>query len=227
MKRRAVPAPSSLTSLVDVLFILVFAALVQRAAASASSSAALPAPVVAPIGPPASARWQPPPANEELRQRAIRELAAAMQGRPAVIARVTARGVLTSLELAQSAGDAPPAPGARLALELPLLERVEDPDIAVGYLGDRDATRRICALIAARLPEALAESALVVIAVDESLRDLMIALVGGLRRDVERCGHDHGAAAVLLDSTSLAPARGVDADDRQPEPAPPPRKEPP
>lgn len=95
--RRAVPlAPQSLTSLVDILFILVFAALVQRAGSMQREREAAEArePVVLASGvqgaavlnvPPA------PPASEELRQAAIASLASELQARPAIIARVSRR----------------------------------------------------------------------------------------------------------------------------------------
>jgi hypothetical protein len=225
VRRRARLAPESLTSLVDVLFILVFAALVQRAAASRAAA------VVAPAAKPGTAppRWQPPPETARLRAVAIMHLTEQLQQQPAVVARVSARGVLTSIELASapSVGAAGTDPGAaggdgragadpvgagppdlaaraggRVALELPLIERVADVDVAVRYLGDVDPRRRVCAVVASHLGP-LAHS-LVVIAVEAPLAELMIALAGGLRRDVEACLVEQGAAAVILDSTSLS-----------------------
>ncbi len=241
MSRRKAPlAPSSLTSLVDVLFILVFAALVQRSsvatgaqregdqAAAAGAEIATeerePEPVAAP-------RWRPPPQVEALRQAAISQFAASLQERPAIIARVSARGVLTSIEVASggvadaltagagAAGSTSRGGDGRraLAMELPLLEPVEDADIGVGYVGDRDERQRLCAVIAARLsgttgtagPYSLAR-ALVVIAAEAPLADLMVALVSGLRRDVTHCLIAHQAAAVLLDPAAM-PAAGAAA----------------
>lgn len=233
-RRRTPLAPQSLTSLVDVLFILVFAALVQRAAAAqAPAAAAPPAPPASP-SPAAAPRWTPPPELTELRRAAEAKLAQELRERPVVIARVSARGVLTSLEVAAGSTGAldallSPAPGsaaapgggtapsARIALDLPLMEKVPDPDVSVGYVADREPARRICAVAAARLGSL--QRSLVILAVDAPLAELMVALVAGLRRDVEDCLTEHRAAAVLLDSGALsptpapaAPARGPHAD---------------
>lgn len=224
MRRRAALAPQSLTSLVDVLFILVFAALVQRAAASA--------PATAPTSPqpaaPAPATWTPPRPLAELRAAAEAELSSSLREQPVIVARISARGVLTSLEVAPGAGGAlaglvAPAAGAapsaesapaaqRLALELALIERVADPDIAVAYIGARDPAHRICNAAAARLGS-LARS-LVIVSVDAPMSELMLALAAGLRRDVDHCLIEHRAAAVLLDSAALgadAPTSGSPA----------------
>lgn len=211
MRRHAPLAPSSFTSLVDILFVLVFAALVQRAAtgkieevpkADASVTDAAPA-------------WLPPPQVEALRQAAISTVASELQQRPAIIARVSRLGVLTALEATTGPG---------LPVELPLLEPVSDPDIALGYVGERDGSRRICAVIAAKMPELRALQALqaagsaekvsagppslarmlVVISVDAPMAELTVALAGGLRRDVEHCLSAHQAAAVLLDAAAIS-----------------------
>lgn len=225
MKRRARLAPESLTSLVDVLFILVFAALVQRAGATATGAPAVgaaPATEVAPAPAQASPDWAPPAQAKELRRQAERELTERLRERPAVVARVSARGVLTSLEISAgssatlaalllaaagadagaAAGDASDAGAAvrRLALELPLIEKVADPDVGVGYIADRDPARHLCDVAAARLGP-LAQS-LVILTVDAPLSELMVALVAGLRRDVEHCLTAHRAAAVLLDPSA-------------------------
>jgi hypothetical protein len=204
--RRAAPlAPSSLTSLVDVLFILVFAALVQRAATverqpEAKGKPDEPAVAVAPA-------WQPPPQVEALRQAAISTLASELQQRPAIIARVSGRGVLRALEIPQEGQ-------AVILVELPLIEPVSDPDVGIGYVGERETSRRICAVAAARVGAARPASAagaasalegmLVVISVDAPLAELTVALVTGLRRDVEHCLSAHRAAAVLLDPEATA-----------------------
>jgi hypothetical protein len=200
MRRAAPLAPSSLTSLVDVLFILVFAALVQRAATVERKPEAEVEPAEPAVA--AASAWRPPPQTEALRQAAISTLANELQQRPALIARVSRRGVLISLEI--------PAEGrAVIPVELPLIEPVSDPDVAIGYVGARDASRRICAVAAAQLaaagaPTATLEGMLVVIAVDAPLAELTVALVNGLRRDVEHCLSAHRAAAVLLDPEATA-----------------------
>lgn len=210
MRRQAPLAPSSLTSLVDILFVLVFAALVQRAAVGKVDEVAAAEAAVAVTRAPA---WQPPPQVEELRQAAIATVASELQGRPAIIARVSRLGVLTALE-----GTAGPG----LPVEVPLLEPVSDPDVALGYIGERDSSRRICSVVAARLGELQARQAeaeaaakpsagppslarmLVVISVDAPMAELTVALAGGLRRDVEHCLSAHRAAAVLLDAAAMS-----------------------
>lgn len=244
-KRRAPLAPSSLTSLVDVLFILVFAALVQRASAVAGAQAE-DAPEVAVTGAAVGAKAVQAPArparSEALRKAAISTLAAELETRPAILARVTRSGVLRKLEapgLSSASGGggsggsgggavATPPPGERgeagegpgLILGLPLVEPVADPDVAVGYIGDRDASQRLCSVIAAQLRtagSALAlDRALVVIAVDAPVSELMVALVGGLRRDVAHCLSAHRTAAVLLDAAAVAelvPSTSTEATD--------------
>lgn len=216
--RRAVPlAPQSLTSLVDILFILVFAALVQRAGSMQREREAAEArePVVLASGvqgaavlnvPPA------PPASEELRQAAIASLASELQARPAIIARVSRRGVISAVELPPAVGKA----AELVTVELPLVEPVSDPDVAIGYVGERDGSRRICEVVAAKVGGAAALAGkLVVIAVDAPLAELTVALVSGLRRDVEQCLTVHRAAAVLLDPAASASVRARAA------PAPP------
>lgn len=209
MRRAAPLAPQSLTSLVDILFILVFAALVQRAGSMQREREAAEAsePVVLASGvqgaavlhvPPA------PPASEELRQAAIASLASELQARPAIIARVSRRGVLSAVELPPAAGKA----AELVTVELPLVEPVSDPDVAIGYVGERDGSRRICEVVAAKVGGAAALAGkLVVIAVDAPLAELTVALVSGLRRDVEQCLTAHRAAAVLLDPAASASVR--------------------
>jgi hypothetical protein len=232
-KRKAPLAPSSLTSLVDVLFILVFAALVQRA--SAATGAQVPDEDVATkvkatgaaVGAPVAQAAPRPAHSEALRRAAISTLATELEERPAIIARVAKSGVLTKLE-APGLASADAAAGAGggsgeggLVLELPLVEPVSDPDVAIGYVGDRDASKRLCAVIASRLAAAgsavALERSLVVIAVDTPVRELTVALVGGLRRDVADCLAVHRAAAVLLDPTATA-ATAIDQPQSQPQP---------
>jgi hypothetical protein len=219
VRRHAPLAPSSLTSLVDILFVLVFAALVQRAAVGKLDEAPAADAEVAVTKAPA---WRPPPQVEELRQAAIATVASELQGRPAIIARVSRLGVLTALEATT---------GPALPVELPLIEPVSDPDIALGYVGERDGSRRVCSVVAARLGELRAAAAtaalpgatggappearpsagppslarmLVVISVDAPMAELTVALASGLRRDVEHCLAAHQAAAVLLDAAAMS-----------------------
>lgn len=199
MRRRQIAQPSALITLVDVLFVLVFAALVQAAAArdkaaaleAAAAEDDAPAPLVA-----IDAGVAPPVVAADLavlRERALATLAADLEGRPAVVARVSKDGVLTALELADR----------RIELGVPLLERVPEPDIVVAYLGDRSADLRICRIAAVRLGVADLSEHLIVISPDVPLADLTVALVAGLRRDAERCLAEQRGAAVVVDPAAL------------------------
>lgn len=196
-----------MTSLIDVLFILVFASLVQSAAARKSLSAAPTAPVAPLTGAPdagvvmaaldAGVPGDAPPVDRAgLRDQALSALAAAMATRPVLIARVSRDGVLTALEL----------PDRRIELGAPLLERVPDRDVVVAYLGDRTADLQICRIAALRLGAVDLAPYLVVIAPDAPLAELQVALVAGLGRDAARCQRDQGVAAVLIDPGARAPS---------------------
>ena len=125
--RRHLRVPPDLTSLFDVLFILIFVALIRAAAMQKAAEAAQP--VSAP--PPPLAQPQPAAA---LHAKALAQLAAQLVQRPVVVARISADGKLTAFERA----------GKRVALDVPLVEQSHDPDIALAYLGDRSADLRVC-----------------------------------------------------------------------------------
>ena len=179
--RRFQRMPPDLTSLFDVLFIVIFAALIRAAAVEkAAAEAAAPKSMV-----------PPPPvklANAQLQAAALADLGKQLASRPYVVVRV-ASGTITSLEI-----------GDKLTkLTTPLLEHNPDPDIAVTYLGDRAAELRICRVIAVQLEVADLGNYLVIIAPDQHLADLPHALYEGLRRDIDRCLTDQQALAVLVD----------------------------
>lgn len=196
MSRRPPPQYSSLTSLLDVLFILLFAALVQSAQlvaeADAGTAEVTPAPVTAAPEPPPDAGVADaavPPAP--LRQQALARVAESMSARRMVYARVSADGALVAIE---------PEGAPAIELRVPLLTRVPDPDIGVAYLGDDNPALRMCAVVAAQLGLRDLGGQLVVMVPERPLLELVVALVEGLRRDQERCLHDQGAPAVLLDA---------------------------
>jgi hypothetical protein len=187
VRSRRTIRPPDLTSLVDVMFILVFAALIRSAAIEPAESA--PAPPPAPLpepGPPA-----PPPTYTAVRDQAMATLRADLEARPAVVARVSKDGVLTALELADRT----------IARGLPLLERVADANVALAYLGDRSPELRICKVVARDLGVTRLDDQIVAITPDVPIADLPVALVAGLRTDVERCLVDTGAIGVLVDAT--------------------------
>lgn len=180
MKRRVSPPPS-LTSLLDVLFILVFAALVQLAArqAPAEAEAAPPPPTPTPT---------PPLGNAALRQATIDATTKQLAGAPLLVARIAADGTLAALE----------RDGDRRALPVPLLAAVADPDVGVAYVGDATPAQRVCALVAAGFGLATLRDVVVVIAPDAPRAALPVALVAGLERDAERCHPEQHALALVL-----------------------------
>jgi hypothetical protein len=188
-RRRAVRMPPDLTSLLDVLFILIFAALIRAAAADQSAQAASkpvpkqPAPV--PLDP------------GSLRARALADLGTQLASRPAVVLRVSPKGALTALE----------ADGKAIALDTPLLEHSPDPDVAVSYLGDRSAELRLCRIVTVHLAVADLGNYLVIIAPETELADLPHALFEGLHHDVDRCLTDQRGIAVIVDPTAAKPSK--------------------
>jgi hypothetical protein len=206
VSRRPPPRYASLTSLLDVLFILLFAALVQSAQlvaeADAGTAEATLGPVVAapePAPDAGVAEAAAPPAP--LRQQALARVAESMSARRMVYARLSAGGALVAIE---------PEGAPAIELRVPLLYRVPDPDVGVAYLGDDNPALRVCAVVAAHLGLTDLGGQLVVMVPDRPLVELVVALVEGLRRDQERCLRDQGAPAVLLDAAG-APAEPLDA----------------
>ena len=173
MRRGRRQPPPDLTSLFDVLFIVIFAALIRAAAVQQAAATPTKAP--------------PPPARLDpasLQARAVGELGA----RPAIVLRVSASGMLTALE----------HDGRTMPLDAPLLEHSSDPDIALAYLGDRSAELRVCGLAALHLGAPDLAGYLVIIAPERRLVDLPHALFDGLHRDVDRCLADQKGLAVIV-----------------------------
>jgi len=188
-RARHVRRPPDLTSLFDVLFIVVFAALIRAAAVQ---RAALPAPAAVTPSPP-----PPPPAVAALRQRALAELEASLAARAPLVVRITRGGTIEALEVE----------GKRLALDAPLLEHSPDPDIALAYLGDRSAELRICRIAALHLGVTELSRYLVIMAPAIPLDDLPHALYDGLHRDLDRClSEQHGLAALIDPAAAGVPA---------------------
>lgn len=185
--RRHVRRPPDLTSLFDVLFIIVFAALIRAAAVQRDA-----APAPAPPRPPAPAL---PPPVAALRQRALADLDAALAARTPLVVRVTRDGTLDALEV----------DGKRVALVVPLLEPSPDPDVVVAYAGDRSAELRVCRIAARRLGATDLARYLVIVAPAAALDDLPEALFEGLHRDLDRCSSEQRGLAALVDPTMLQP----------------------
>jgi hypothetical protein len=203
--RRHVRRPPDLTSLFDVLFIVVFAALI-RAAAVEQAAAHPPAP----RPPTRSTAPVTPPAIAALRQRALADLDAALASRTALVVRITRDGTIDALELE----------GKRIALDAPLLEHSPDPDVVVAYLGDRSAELRVCRIAALHLGAPELSRYLVILAPALPLADLPHALFDGLHRDLDRCLTEQHGLAALVDPAALPPPAA--APTSPPSPLPPP-----
>ncbi|HSR98427.1 MAG TPA: hypothetical protein VLM79_15320 [Kofleriaceae bacterium] len=186
--RRHARMPPDLTSLFDVLFIVVFAALIRAAAAEHAAAH--------PPQPPTPAAPVVPPATAALRQRALSELSADLAGRTPLVVRITKDARIDALEV----GD------KRIAVDVPLLEQSRDPDVGVTYLGDRGADLRVCKIAAVRLGASELSHYLVIIAPALPLADLRHALFDGLHRDLDRCLTEQHGLAALIDPAALAPA---------------------
>jgi hypothetical protein len=198
-RTRHVRRPPDLTSLFDVLFIVVFAVLIRGAAIQ--SEAANPPPKPVPVAPP-----QPPPDVAALRAKALAAIDRSLADRRAVVARISTAGSLVSIEVDDD----------KLVVDIPLLEQVRDPDVLVAYLGDRSADLRLCKQIALRLGVDDLVPFLVIVAPDRPLADLPHALYEGLRRDADRCLTEQRGIAAVVDAT----AEAAPPDNIQ-EPSPP------
>lgn len=189
-RHRHVHRAPDLTSLVDVLFILVFAALLGSVATQVTVAKPAP-PAPEPPRLPAT-----PPAVAALRAHALAQLGAQLAAREPLVIRVAPTGVVTAIE----------AGGRRLALDAPLLEHSPDPDIGVAYLGDRSAELRVCRIAALHLRVPSLADHLVIVAPAVALADLPHALHQGLHRDLERCLTDQRGVATIIDPAALVPA---------------------
>lgn len=202
-RRRFVHTAPDLTSLFDVLFILIFAALIRTAAVQQAAAQPPPPP------PPKPKPVPPPPvklATAQLQAAALADLGKQLASRPYVVVRVSGAGAITALEISDKV----------TKLDTPLLEHSPDPDVALAYLGDRAAELRVCRVIAVQLGVPDLARFLVIIAPDVHLADLPHALYEGLRRDIDRCLTDQQALAVLVDpsvasvpSTPSTPNQGA------------------
>jgi len=201
--RRHVRRPPDLTSLFDVLFIVIFAALI-RATAVEHAAAHPPAP-------PRPSAPVVPPAVAALRQRALADLDAQLASRTALVVRITKDGTIDALDV----------DGKRLALDAPLLEHSPDPDVVLAYLGDRSAELRVCRIAALHLGTAELSRYLVILAPALPLADLPHALFDGLHRDLDRCLTEQHGLAALVDPAAIPPLSPPAPSAPHAAPAPP------
>lgn len=201
--RRHARRPPDLTSLFDVLFIVVFVALI-RAAAAQQMVAELtpPPPKPAPPAPPAPA---PPADVVALRAKALANLDRELADRTPLVVRIAAQSERDRVRVAVAALE---VDGKTLALDVPLLSDSRDPDVEVAYLGERSADLRICRIAAVHLRAADLARHLVIIVPDRPYAELKRmagsrALFAGLERDVTRCFIEQRGIAALIDPAEL------------------------
>lgn len=193
--RRHVRRPPDLTSMFDVLFIVIFAALIRAAAAEHAAAH--------PPEPPRPAAPVIPPSVAELRQRALAELNKELAGRTPLVVRINKDARIEAIEVG----------GRRIALDVPLLEQSRNPNAVETYLGDRSADLRVCKIAATQLGDAARGDAalsqyLVIIAPAVALLDLQHALFDGLTADVVRCFTELRGVATLVDPAPPAATPG-------------------
>jgi len=190
--RGRVLRPPDLTSLFDVLFILVFVSLVNAGINQQERDAAK-APAAASAVPAASAIA--PPTVRALHDRALAEIGT----RTALVARITPDGTLRSLELG----------GRQVTLAEKLLAPSPLSDVGLVYRGDREPDVRVCKLAAQHLGLADLAPHLVILTPDAPLESLSHALVVGMRRDAERCSADQRGIAVVVEPTAVVDPKGT------------------
>jgi hypothetical protein len=232
MRRRRRKRSSELTSLIDVLFILLFASLVQArysverrardqvdaavAEAGAPADAMPGSEARSDAGPEARSDAAPelgdagaPPQRQRARQLSAL-VAGAVRGRDAFVVEATAPGHVVEIRHWRDG-----ALLRRQAMQHRLLETVppEESNEELRYLGEAEPGQRICPLVLATLapPQADLGRALVVITIDAPLADLSRALRDGLVRDAALCFQDAAGVAILLDSESPLPWSESDA----------------
>ena len=176
-RRRARQPPPDLTSLFDVLFIVIFAALIRAAAVQQAAAQ-----------PPAKPAPKPPQPMDprSLQARALVDLDAQLAAKPIIVVRVSAAGTITAIE----------SGGKTIALDVPLLERANQPDEA--YLPDRSMELRVCRVVTLHLNIVDLAKYIVVVAPDRRIDDLEHALADGLARDVDRCLVDERGIATIV-----------------------------
>lgn len=182
---------SSLTSLVDVLFILLFASLVQQRRLAANPAHAEPALEAEPAeAAPPDAGALPPAADSESPadpHAAARAIAGRLDTKEVVFVAVNNDGDIFSVE----SGD------QTLEVHLPLLRQTDDTRVVV-YDADENAQARLCRVVASVLGRPDLDGNLVLVTTARPIRELSYALVRGLRHDVSACPDDAGAYGLLV-----------------------------
>ena len=235
MRRRRRKRSSELTSLIDVLFILLFASLVQARdtmdrepadtlVVDAGLPDAGPADAVPPDAVPPDA--QPPdavppdahssddgtsPATDTHRERVRRlsaVVASAVQGVDVFVVELAATGNAVEIRRWRDGALLRRQAVQHRLVDVPPNHSSEYPE----YLGVTQPWLRLCPLVLAGLaqPQPDLGRALVVITVDAPLDDLSRALRDGLKRDAALCLQDAGGIAILLDPANPIPWSDLD-----------------
>lgn len=224
MRRRRRKRSSELTSLIDVLFILLFASLVQarqtieqEPADSLVVDAGVPdagppdagAPDAMPDAGPPDARSGDAGtslAADTHRERARRVsagMASAVQGTEAFVVEVTATGYVVEVARWRDGARTDRKFMQHRLVDVPPNHSSENPV----YLAANQPWQRLCSLVLASLPEPQPDlgGAVVFIAVDAPLGDLSLALWEGLKDDAGLCRQDANGIAILLDPANPIP----------------------
>jgi len=206
---------AELTSLIDVMFILLFAATIHASAtgepsapaariaargASSHTGTGTARPGATRLAPDASAIAAPRSRDFDAdRERALSELARGLTVRPVVVARVSPEGAVVAIE--HSVGGRV----EHLSLAIPLVARVSDPDIVLSYLGDRSRELRVCGIVAMTLHRERFNDEIIAIVPDIPIEQMTVALARGLARDAEHCFADAHALGVLVGQPAVPP----------------------
>jgi hypothetical protein len=217
---RRIRRPPDLTSLFDVLFIVVFVALIRAAAAQHEVERLTPPPA-----PPRPAPPAPPPAVAALRTKALSNLERDLAERTPLVVRISTQAERT---LVKGTIKMIEYEGRKLALDVPLIADSRDTDTQVKYLGERSAELHVCRIATVQLHLPDLSHQLVIIVLDRSRADVentfgSEALLDGLEQDVTNCFFEQHGIASLIDPAELSPtARPATPPAPAPAPSSPP-----
>jgi hypothetical protein len=214
--RRRIRLPPDLTSLFDVLFIVVFVALIRAAAAQQAAETPPPPVEPKPEPKPAPQPPQPPPDVAALRTRALATFGAELASRTPLVIRVAVALADDADAVARTRITAIEADGKRVAVDVALLELSADADIEVAYLGERSADQRLCRVASLRLGVPNLARYLVIVSPDRPLSDGKYALRDGILRDLDRCYLEQRGLATIVPPAPPEPPKKTTTPDKKP-----------
>jgi hypothetical protein len=233
MRRRRRKRSSELTSLIDVLFILLFASLVQArdtmdreepadtlvldaGSPDAGPDAGPPdagppdagPPDAQPDARPGDDGTSPADTHREHARRLSAVVASAVQGVDVFVVEVAAAGYAVEIRRWRDGALLHRQAMQHRLVDVPPNHSSENP----AYLGENQPWQRLCPLVLASLPQPQPDlgQALVLIVVDAPLGDLSLALWEGLKRDAAQCRQDADGIAILLDPANPIPWSKLD-----------------